>query len=124
METFGTSGDDAFCGEPYSTSDNDTIYGRAGNDTLCGLGGNDFLYGDRGNDFLYSDKDNDLLNGGDGIDTVSYNYKNTRGITLQLGEIGDGSGLGRAWGKPDIIVGGGTFQFSIIRLFCRLAFGH
>jgi Ca2+-binding RTX toxin-like protein len=36
-----------------------------------------------------------LLDGGAGIDTVSYTSATT-GINLQLGEIGDGSGLGRA----------------------------
>jgi len=92
--TTGTPGPDNFSGPPASTAGNETIYGMAGDDTLWGLGSNDFLYGGVGNDFLYGGAGNDSLDGGAGIDTVSYTSATT-GIYLQLGEIGDGSGLGR-----------------------------
>ncbi|UNU27558.1 hypothetical protein [Microcoleus vaginatus] len=51
--------------------------------------------GGRGNDSLSGRAGNDLLNGGDGIDTVSYSGGRA-GVYLQLGAVGDGSGLGRA----------------------------
>jgi len=44
---------------------------------------------------LSSDAGNDLLTGGPGIDTVSYSFGGP-GVYLQLGAVGDGSGLGRA----------------------------
>ncbi|MEG4232269.1 calcium-binding protein [Microcoleus sp. Pol11C3] len=94
----GTSGPDYLYGSDFD----DSISGLAGNDTLLGVSsdlydeyGNDSLDGGTGNDSLWGGGGNNFLNGGDGIDTVS--YRDASGsINLQLGEVGDGSGLGRA----------------------------
>jgi Ca2+-binding RTX toxin-like protein len=81
MAIFGTTGDDKLEGTEIA----DTIIAYAGDDELHGKGGNDLLSGDDGNDRLFGEADNDLLfggldvgrdsdtlDGGGGIDTVSY----------------------------------------------------
>ncbi|MEG4088179.1 calcium-binding protein [Microcoleus sp. Pol12B4] len=86
---------------------NDTLWGGTENDLLYGGGGNDNLNGEKGNDLLYGGEEgNDLLNGGDGIDTVFYSngrlfgdifYSDKGiGVYIELGSVGDQSGLGRA----------------------------
>ena len=90
-ELFGESGNDYLSGgDGY-----DALYGRNGNDQLFGGDGNDYLYGDAGNDKLSGGVGNDYLSGGYENDTVSYTSATT-GVYLQLGPVGDGSGLGRA----------------------------
>jgi len=90
-----------------SLSGLEVVIGSNFNDTLLGKRyNNETLLGGRGNDSLWGNG-NDLLNGGDGIDTVSYSDEDIRtGINLQLGEVGDGSGLGRATGRFTIVTGG------------------
>ncbi|MEG4503431.1 calcium-binding protein [Microcoleus sp. F6_B4] len=92
----------------------EVVIGSNFNDTLVSKRyNNETLLGGRGNDSLWGGG-NDLLNGGDGIDTVSYSDDDIiSGIYLQLGEVGDGSGLGRATGSFDIVVG---FSLSSSRL--------
>ncbi|MEG4347009.1 calcium-binding protein [Microcoleus sp. A003_D6] len=88
-------------------SGHEVVIGSNFDDTLVGRNSNnETLLGGRGNDSLWSGGGNDLLNGGDGIDTVFYSSEDRRdGINLQLGEVGDGSGLGRATWRFEIIVG-------------------
>ena len=106
-----------------SLSGIEVVIGSNFNDTLVGKRSiNETLLGGRGNDSL-SGGGNDLLNGGDGIDTVSYSDEDISGINLQLGEVGDGSGLGRATWRFFDILSAGYVPVLIIRL-CRLAFGH
>jgi Ca2+-binding RTX toxin-like protein len=70
----GGKGNDVLTG----TANDDTLYGGPGNDTITGGLGNDTLFGDAGNDtFLEGSSTTapngaDVINGGAGVDTVSY----------------------------------------------------
>lgn len=67
-------------------ADSNTLRGAGGDDILDGAAGNDVLYGDSGADLVQGGAGNDLiiqnmvdagydkLDGGDGVDTVDYNY--------------------------------------------------
>ena len=81
MAIFGTTGNDVKGGTDLA----DSIFGLAGDDELHGKGGNDLLSGDDGNDQMFGDEGNDLLfggldvgrdsdtlNGGEGVDTLTY----------------------------------------------------
>ena len=57
-------------GQPFATSENDTIYGMGGNDVIRALAGNDAIDGGTGNDTLYGDDGNDTLTGGSGTDKL------------------------------------------------------
>jgi Ca2+-binding RTX toxin-like protein len=67
----------------------DEIYGKVGNDVLYGELGADELYGNDGNDRLITssssakDMEGDYIDGGAGIDTVSYDHLSTIGIQAQ-----------------------------------------
>jgi len=64
---------------------NDIIRGGGGNDVLIGDSGYNKLYGESGDDkFILGMGDNEV-EGGDGIDTVSYQYSNF-GVTVDLNE--------------------------------------
>ena len=66
---FGSSGANYLAG----ASGNDHLYGRGGDDILSGGAGGDHLYGGAGNDILSGGGVRlDHLDGGPGIDTVSY----------------------------------------------------
>ncbi|WP_445306049.1 calcium-binding protein [Microcoleus vaginatus] len=121
---YGATGSDSLDGGTgndglYGGEGDDSLDGGTGNDYLNGgdgfdpdlrvahfrpdasgyddyPSGNDLLSGGTGDDYLVGGSGNDLLNGGDGIDTVSYNGLGDTGVYLQLGAVGDGSGLGRA----------------------------
>ncbi|MGN6109715.1 MAG: calcium-binding protein [Kofleriaceae bacterium] len=79
-------------------SGNDTITGSAGPDTLYGGPGDDTLIGGRGNDVLYGDAGNDVfdegpatsgadvINGGAGIDRVSYAQR-TNPVVVNIGNV-------------------------------------
>jgi Ca2+-binding RTX toxin-like protein len=78
---FGTTGNDLIIGTDLADSllgkaGDDELRGQAGNDLLSGDDGNDRLFGGENNDLLFGGldvgRDSDLLNGGGGIDTVSY----------------------------------------------------
>jgi Ca2+-binding RTX toxin-like protein len=101
----GTDGND----NPLNGTDQgDAINGFGGNDHLFGLGGNDNMHGDAGNDILeggdgndvldggldgnpFDDsfvQDTDTLDGGAGIDTVSYsNVQHAISISLLQGIV-------------------------------------
>ena len=68
----GTSGDDTL--DIRGFIDDYTVDGRAGNDTIYGGNGEDSLYGSRGNDLIYASVEDALINGGGGVDTVSFLY--------------------------------------------------
>jgi len=90
---------------------NDLLVGGWGNDTLSGGDGNDILIADKGDDMLrggagedsvlggdgndrfYADMDgaNDKYVGGDGVDTIAYQYAHGDGV-VQLGTTPEGLG--------------------------------
>ncbi|MCW2242390.1 calcium-binding protein [Azospirillum canadense] len=89
---FGTNASETIIG----TAESDGLFGRAGNDTLFGLGGNDLLAGESGADKLIGGDGNDVLDGGiddagdsdtldggAGIDTVTYSQVQ-HGVTVNL----------------------------------------
>jgi len=79
----GTSGDDEL---DYRLSTADLmIDGRAGNDTIYGGTGHDSLYGGRGNDLIYASVEDTLIDGGAGVDTVSFIYSGT-GVRVFLSD--------------------------------------
>ncbi len=61
----------------------DSITGGAGNDNLMGAGNADTINGDGDNDFIQGNGGADSLNGGTGIDTVSY-ANSSAGVTVTL----------------------------------------
>jgi Ca2+-binding RTX toxin-like protein len=68
-DVLGTAGDDMLIG----TAGDDAICGLGGDDIIKGLGGSDVLIGGDGNDMLKPGPGNDpSVEGGPGIDTVSY----------------------------------------------------
>jgi Ca2+-binding RTX toxin-like protein len=103
----GTNGDDSIHGgELHGVNSgpdvgNDTLNGGDGNDRLWGEGGDDTLYGDDGDDFLFGDigddtcnggagndeievtHGNDIVNGGIGIDLLTF-FEKSAGITISL----------------------------------------
>ncbi|MDB5552919.1 MAG: hypothetical protein JWL86_2903 [Rhizobium sp.] len=94
----GTAGNDILSG----LGGNDVLKGLNGIDTLLGGDGNDRLDGGAGDDELLGGKGNDLflpggagsgadaMDGGPGIDTVSYaNFSTTVGVSLGLSQFSD-----------------------------------
>ncbi len=66
---WGGDGDDIVDGG----NNNDIIYGESGNDNLYGGSGNDQIYGGAGDDLIRETYGGtDIIDGGDGIDTLSY----------------------------------------------------
>jgi Ca2+-binding RTX toxin-like protein len=77
----GTAGDDYI----VTSGAKDFINGGAGNDIIDGRDGADTIYGGAGNDLIYLYFDNVGFDGGDGIDTITYE-RMTRGVyTYSLG---------------------------------------
>jgi Ca2+-binding RTX toxin-like protein len=81
MAIFGTTGNDLIIGTDLADSllgkaGDDELQGKAGNDLLSGDDGNDRLFGGENNDLLFGGldvgRDSDLLDGGNGVDTVTY----------------------------------------------------
>ena len=78
---------------------NDELFGLGGNDTLNGALGNDILHGGDGNDALNggpgpaNGPDNDTIDGGAGVDSISYSGRsNALNLTLADGP-NDGEGV-------------------------------
>lgn len=84
----GTSGDDNLDDIIGSTVDY-TVDGRAGDDTIYGGDGHDDLRGGRGDDLIYASVDDSSVDGGGGVDTVSFLYSAT-GVRVQLFDGGLG----------------------------------
>ena len=102
----------------YGTDGANVIWGLWGNDTLRGRGGHDTLYGDDGIDGLFGgggndmldpdtytglgldglpvDGDHDVVDGGAGIDTVSYAGA-TESLTVDLAGWATGDDIGFDW---------------------------
>jgi Ca2+-binding RTX toxin-like protein len=85
---------------------NDTLIGNTGDNWLWGNGGVDTLTGGDGNDLFWGDGGtsgagfSDIINGGNGIDTMSYydNASRTAGVTVDL-SLGTGGNV--ASGESD-----------------------
>ncbi|MDD2830166.1 MAG: calcium-binding protein, partial [Sulfuricurvum sp.] len=67
----------------YGNSSGNIISGNDGNDIIDGMGGNDALYGGNGEDTFFSSSSNEYIDGGAGIDTVSY-VSATSAVTINL----------------------------------------
>ena len=67
-----------------------TVYGRGGNDTIFSGSGHDKLYGGGGKDLIYAATEDALINGGQGVDTVSFRYSPT-GVRVELWDGGLGA---------------------------------
>ena len=100
-----------FADNLFGTVNGDTINGFGGSDTLHGNDGNDVLHGDGGSDHLFGDAGNDVLDGGldqgddsdsldggVGIDTVTYSQLD-HAITVNLVQ-----GLALGAGNVDTLV--------------------
>jgi Ca2+-binding RTX toxin-like protein len=57
-------------GQPFPTSEEDTIYGNGGADNVSGLGGDDAIYGGNGDGTLNGGAGNDLIDDGNGADAL------------------------------------------------------
>jgi Ca2+-binding RTX toxin-like protein len=90
----GTSGDDTLDRRGYT--DDWKIDGRSGNDIIYGGSGHDSLYGGRGDDLIYASTEDTIVDGGGGLDTVSFLYSAT-GVRAELldGGLGEWPGTGR-----------------------------
>jgi Ca2+-binding RTX toxin-like protein len=80
---YGSSGEDFLVGG----GGNDRLYGRGGNDSLQPGDGNDIAHGGPGDDVLLAEifvDGDDLLDGGEGVDTVKYAYRQFS-VTVTLG---------------------------------------
>jgi len=88
----GTSGDDTLDRRGYA--DDWTIDGRAGNDTIYGGSGHDSLLGGRGDDLIHGSIEDLVIDGGGGVDTVSFS-ESAAGVEarLQGGLIGPTTGV-------------------------------
>jgi len=111
----GTAGNDTITGNGFSnylagSAGNDTIHGGLGDDVVAGNAGDDTLFGDENDDCVLGGADNDTLNentgvttdgltgdtintngadaldGGSGVDTVTYSERTTS-IVVYLGLI-------------------------------------
>jgi serralysin len=64
---------------------NDTMLGGAGNDTLFGGLGNDYVYGNEGNDYITGTVGDIRLDGGSGIDTLTFEGNTNVSVDLATG---------------------------------------
>ncbi len=86
----GGAGDDSLdAGGSDGASDNDSVRGGAGNDTINGGDGANRLFGDDGDDFIRGIAA-DLIDGGAGIDQVSFNFSTS---TTNIAIVNTGSGF-------------------------------
>lgn len=76
----GTIHDDTLRGDAGSN----LIAGSAGNDLIEGRGGADYLFGDDGDDWIVPGAGARLVDGGSGIDTVSYSDQAYDSFTISL----------------------------------------
>ena len=129
----GTPGDDTL--DIRGNSADFTVDGRAGNDTIYGGNGHDSLLGGRGDDLIYASVEDTLIDGGGGVDTVSFlyhsdisgagvdtrllNFANVENLTgSSYGDVlvgnrsrneldgGEGNDWLRAFGSGDFLTGG------------------
>lgn len=82
----GTHQDDVI----YASNDDDIIYGHDGNDIIYAKAGEDEIYAGDGDDYIIPGNDlgYDYIDGGNGVDTVSYIYNSGKlEIDLNTGEV-------------------------------------
>jgi Ca2+-binding RTX toxin-like protein len=112
-DVIGSGKDDDIIGD-YGSN---LIHGGGGADTIYGRTGNDFLYGDGGNDTLKAGgASNDYFDGGDGIDTLSFEWVPYR-VWASLGtttahDYDGGPGMTLAARAYDFIAPGNLVQGS------------
>ncbi len=108
QDTGGGGSDILISIEDVSGSElNDLILGSGANESLHGGGGDDIIHAGDGNDVLLGDglpiQGNDELDGGNGADTVDYNFRDLRiegvAVNLTSGQGGTLSG-----GETDTLV--------------------
>lgn len=93
----GSEQDDYFVGDDNDNHINgeggdDELHGGKGDDTLFGATGNDVMYGEEGDDRLVAFTGSDFMDGGDGLDTVSYLHSYLKmGVKVNL-QTGKGEG--------------------------------
>lgn len=131
----GTSGDDILLG----LGGNDLLKGSGGIDALFGGDGNDKLDGGKGDDEMVGGKGNDLflpgdadsgadaMDGGAGIDTVSYaNFATATGIYLALStnnEIGGDDAVGDTFFGIENFIGSEASDIINLEFYSRAAPG-
>jgi VCBS repeat-containing protein len=103
----GTNAND----EMFGLANDDTLNGGDGNDVLDGGGGRDTLRGQGGDDLLIADSSDGIVNGGDGIDTASFEGVNV-GLRLNIRTeeavvIGQSTAFGRLQEIENLIGGTG-----------------
>ncbi len=76
----GSQGDDNLTGDMSGNS----LYGGDGSDIFRGNAGNDLYYGEGGNDYFFADQGSDGVDGGAGIDNISYIFSLTGSVTVNL----------------------------------------
>jgi Ca2+-binding RTX toxin-like protein len=83
----GTPGDDIL--DKRGSTGDWILDGRAGNDTLYGGEGHDRLLGGRGDDLIFASTEDNLVDGGAGLDTVSF-LDSATGVRVELSDGGLG----------------------------------
>ena len=78
---WGNAGDDAI----YGRDGNDWLIGGAGDDELFGGRGDDRIDGGAGDDIIHDTSGNSQVDGGDGLDTLSFIYAG-EGMRFELGQ--------------------------------------
>lgn len=85
------------------------VDGRGGNDTIFGGGGHDSLYGGRGDDLIYASLDDSVIDGGTGVDTVSFANSGTAVFAAlsssALGPYPDGPFVSRVLKNFENVIG-------------------
>ena len=100
----GTSGDDIL--DVSSQTADYTVDGRAGNDEIHGGNGHDSLLGGRGNDLIYASVEDTRLDGGAGVDTVSFaNFSDVSGLGVEARLQGGLLGLTVGTLQTDVFAG-------------------
>lgn len=97
----GTSGNDTL--DISGESADFTVDGRGGNDTIYSGSGHDSLYGGPGNDLIYASVEDALIDGGGGVDTVSFLCSGA-GVDTRLLSLANVENLTGS-GDSDVLVG-------------------
>ncbi|MGO4837741.1 calcium-binding protein, partial [Rhizobiaceae sp. 2RAB30] len=102
LEFRGTGGNDSVTAgglsdAVYGNNGNDTLRGGAGNDVLDDGAGNDKMFGDAGNDLLIRSAalGTDIIDGGEGVDTLSFSLDAARSVILDLSNNANNDGAAK-----------------------------
>lgn len=82
-------------GDTYKDIEN--LYGSSHGDTLRGDDYKNYINGSSGNDVIYATLGGDVLDGGDGIDTISYKYA-AAGVYINLNSLKESY-----WSKDSVV---------------------